>query len=111
MTPANTAVILIGYQNDYFANDGILKAAVEESTRTNRVIENTTRLLSALAESDTTLVDTPIIFTEDYSELVNPVGILKIIKDVGAFKANTSGSETIDLLQGYGDRINTVPGK
>ena len=111
MTPANTAVILIGYQNDYFADDGILKAAVEESTRTNRVIENTTRLLSALAESDTTLVDTPIIFTEDYSELVNPVGILKIIKDVGAFKANTSGSETIGLLQGYGNRINTVPGK
>jgi nicotinamidase-related amidase len=104
-------VILIGYQNDYFADDGILKAAVEESTRSNRVLENTERMLDALATSKVTLVDTPIIFTPDYRELVNPVGILDTIKQVGAFKANTPGSETIPLLTQRGDRIVTVPGK
>jgi nicotinamidase-related amidase len=111
MTPSTTAVILIGYQNDYFAEDGILKAAVEEITRSNRVLEHTHRVLNALGDTDALLIDTPIIFTPDYSELVNPVGILKTIKDVGAFKAGTSGSETIALLKDFGDRIKTVPGK
>jgi nicotinamidase-related amidase len=111
MTPSNTAVILIGYQNDYFADDGILKAAVEESTRSNRVLENTTQLLRSLADTAVTLVDTPIVFTPNYEELVNPVGILKTIKDVGAFKEGTAGSETISLLKDYQDRILTVPGK
>ena len=46
------AFLLIGFQNDYFAEDGILRAAVEESSRTNRVLENTVALLNELTESD-----------------------------------------------------------
>ena len=110
-TANQTAIILIGYQNDYFADDGILKAAVEESTRSNRVLENTSKLLNALSSTSATLIETPIVFTSDYSELVDPVGILKTIKDVGAFKSGTVGSETIPLLKGFGERILTVPGK
>jgi nicotinamidase-related amidase len=33
MTSEKTALILIGYQNDYFAPDGILHAVIEESSR------------------------------------------------------------------------------
>ena len=29
MQPAKTAIIFIGYQNDYFADDGILRGAIE----------------------------------------------------------------------------------
>ena len=32
MQPQSTAVILIGYQNDYFAADGILHNVIEESS-------------------------------------------------------------------------------
>jgi nicotinamidase-related amidase len=39
------------------------------------------------------------------------VGILKTIKEVGAFKAGTKGSETIPELQRFGDRIIEIPGK
>lgn len=106
-----TAIILIGYQNDYFAHDGILRAAVEESTRSNGVLENTEKLLAKLSPTKTTLIETPIVFTPDYSELVNPVGILKTIKDVGAFKAETPGAATIPLLAQQKERILTVPGK
>ena len=106
-----TAIILIGYQNDYFAHDGILRAAVEESTRSNGVLENTEKLLAKLSPTKTTLIVTPIVFTPDYSELVNPVGILKTIKDVGAFKAETPGAATIPLLAQQKERILTVPGK
>ena len=54
---------------------------------------------------------TPIIFSEDYSELTDPVGILKTIKEVGAFKKGTSGSKTIDQIGKFGDKIMEIPGK
>ena len=80
----NKALILIGLQNDYFAEDGILKGVVEESSKVSNVIENITALVNRL--NDTLIISTPIIFSEDYKELIDPVGILKTIKEVGAFK-------------------------
>jgi len=106
-----TAIILIGFQNDYFADDGILKGAIEESAQTNSVLENTLGMVSQLSDSPTLMIQTPIIFTEDYGELVEPVGILKIIKDVQAFKEGTNGADVIDEFATHGDRIKTVPGK
>ncbi len=111
MNSDNTALILIGYQNDYFAEDGILRGAIEESVRTNRILENTDRLLDAVVDTSITIIDTPIHFTDDYGELINPVGILKVIKDVGAFKVDTKGSETIHNIDRLGARRMTVPGK
>ncbi len=111
MDPETTAVILIGYQNDYFAEDGILHGVIEESSRTTGVLGNTLDLIEHLKGTDALLITTPIIFTPDYSELVEPVGILKTIKEVGAFRAGTKGSETIPEILKYGDRIVEVPGK
>ena len=107
----STAVILIGYQNDYFAENGILRPAVEESSRNNRVLENTLGLLKVLSSTSTTLIQTPIIFTQDYMELSSPVGILKTITEVGAFKEGTPGADPIPEFDAYGDRILSVPGK
>ena len=39
MRAKNTALILIGYQNDYFAEDGILRGVVDESSRVTGVFE------------------------------------------------------------------------
>ena len=36
----NKAIILIGLQNDYFSEDGILKEVVEESSKVSNIIEN-----------------------------------------------------------------------
>lgn len=33
MNSKNSALILIGYQNDYFATDGILHDVIEESSK------------------------------------------------------------------------------
>ena len=41
------------------------------------------------------VISAPIIFTEDYSELKEPVGILKTIVEVGAFKDPTFEGEAI----------------
>jgi nicotinamidase-related amidase len=111
MKPESTAVILIGYQNDYFSPDGILHSVVEESSRITGTLENTVALLERLAPTPALLIATPIIFTPDYSELEEPVGILKTIKEVGAFKAGNKGAETIEELRRFGERILEVPGK
>ncbi len=103
------AIILIGYQNDYFAQDGILKNVVEESSKVTNIIENTVNLIKNC--EDTLLISTPIIFTEDYSELTEPVGILKTIKEVGAFKKGSRGSETIAELKTFSNKITEIPGK
>src|SRR5262245_26048776 len=33
MDPQHTALVLIGYQNDYFATDGVLYRVIEEASR------------------------------------------------------------------------------
>jgi nicotinamidase-related amidase len=111
MNPNKTAVILIGYQKDYFAPDGVLYNVIEASTKSNHVIENTIHFLSELSATPTLIITTPIFFTADYDELTEAVGILKTIKEVRAFQANTPGAETIDELQPFRDRILEVPGK
>lgn len=111
MKPDKTALVLIGYQNDYFSPDGILHSVIEESSRITGILTNTLELVERLLSAPVLLVSTPIIFTPDYSELVEPVGILKTIREVGAFKAGTKGSETIPELQRFGDRIIEIPGK
>ena len=111
LAPSKTAVILIGYQNDYFAPDGALVGALEDVEGRRRMLEKTVAMLNALAPTDATLISTPIMFTKDYAELVEPTGILKTIVDVGAFKEAEKGSETIPELTAFGDRILEIPGK
>ena len=74
----NKALILIGFQNDYFAENGILKSVVEESSKNSNIVENTISLIKQL--KDTLVVSTPIVFSKNYSELTNPIGILKTIR-------------------------------
>lgn len=112
LTTRNTALVLIGYQNDYFSNDGILRSVVEESLKVNNTIENTVTLLSQINSSEMLVIAMPIIFSDEYNELdQDPVGILKTIKELGAFRKNDKGSQTIDELKQFGERINYLPGK
>lgn len=111
MLQTETAIILIGYQNDYFADDGILHSVIQESLSANNVLVNTVNLLVNLQKSDVLFVSTPICFANNYEELENPVGILKVVKEVGAFKAGSKGAETIDEIKIFKDRIIEIPGK
>ncbi|MBV7314477.1 cysteine hydrolase family protein [Shewanella sp. NIFS-20-20] len=107
----HTALILIGYQNDYFAKDGILHGALENSEQVGVILDNSLQLISRLLTTEALIASTPIIFTADYSELDEPIGILKIIKDNGAFKAGSSGAQTIPELTPMASKIITLPGK
>lgn len=105
------AVILVGYQNDYFAEDGILKAVVEESGRVDKVLKNTVSLIEKLVLTEATILATGIVLTPSYRALANSSGILDKIKEVGAFTLGTLGAETIDEIKQFGDKIIYVSGK
>jgi len=111
MNTQDTALILIGFQNDYFASDGILKDFIDESAQETQVLANSLNLIDRAAQTDLMMIQTPIQFRDDYSELGTPVGILRAIKEVGAFKQSSPGGAIIEQFQAYGERIQTVPGK
>jgi nicotinamidase-related amidase len=111
MTPSRTALILIGYQNDYFASDGILRGVVEQPGRVDEVLSNTLRFIEALSQTQASIVSTPISLDANYRAMASPVGILHTMKDVGAFAAGTRGAQTVPELLRFGDRIDYVTGK
>jgi len=108
MKAEETALILIGFQNDYFATDGVLHQVIDGPAQ---LVANTVDLVERLSPSRVLIIDTPVIFTADYGELVEPVGILKMVKEAGAFKGGTQGAETIAEIRQFGERVVEVPGK
>lgn len=111
MNPESTALILVGYQNDYFAPNGILRGVVEEPNRVDTVLANSLAFIRSLVPSPVTVIATPIVLEPEYRALANSVGILDKIKASGAFKAGSAGAETVPQLAAFGDRITYVTGK
>lgn len=111
MTPDKTALLLIGFQNDYFANDGVLHGVIEESVKANDLLNNTIRVIESTLDQDVMTISTPIVFFDDYRELDNPVGILKTCQELGAFRRSSKGSHTIAPIKEFGDHILELPGK
>lgn len=111
MQAAETALILIGFQNDYFRSDGILRSAIEDGRTVDDVLARTTALMERLAGSPVTMIATPILFTPNYEELVEPTGILKVVRDSGAFRTGTAGGQAVEEFASFGDRLLEVPGK
>ena len=105
------AVVLVGYQNDYFAENGILKAVVEEPGRVDEVLKNTISLLEKLVATEATILATGIVLTPSYRALSNSTGILEKIKEAGAFTKGTPGAEPINEIKQFGDKIIHVTGK
>lgn len=111
MDPSRTAILLIGFQNDYFASNGVLRSAIDGADAVGDCLRNTVSLLEAVAQLPVTIVSTPIIFTPNYEELVDPVGILKTIRDVGAFRAGSPGADTVREFGRFAERVIDIPGK
>ncbi|MEI7859091.1 MAG: cysteine hydrolase family protein [Acidimicrobiales bacterium] len=111
MNPDTTAMILVGFQNDYFAQDGVLRGVVEDSASVDSVLANTVAFITAMADSGVTMIATPIVLTADYRAMANPVGILNTMKEAGAFTEGSVGAKTIPEILAFGDRIQYVTGK
>jgi len=111
MNTHETALILIGYQNDYFSKDGVLRPVIENGERSDTVLRNTVHLIDSIKGSDVSMISTPINFSSDYSEMLQADGILAAIKDAKAFREGTPGAEIVNELKAFGDRLIEIPGK
>lgn len=111
MHPSDTALILVGYQNDYFAKNGVLRGVVEEPNRVDQVLANSLGFIRTMSSTPLTIISTPIVLEPTYRAMANSVGILDVIKNSGAFKAGTAGADTIPELLEMGERITYVRGK
>lgn len=107
----NAAILLIGYQNDFFSQEGTLHKVIDDPSRLTDMVAKTVAFLEKLMDTPMLILNAPIAFASDYRELKDPVGLLKFIKDRGAFKMGTKGSETIPEIRQFGERIVEVPGK
>jgi nicotinamidase-related amidase len=111
MNPQSTALILVGFQNDYFAPNGILRGVFEEPGRVDTVLANSISFIRAIADTPMPIISTPIVLDPEYRALASPVGILHAIKQSGAFQHGTVGADTIPELLALGNRIDYVSGK
>lgn len=109
--PRRSAILLIGFQNDYFSPDGVMHSVIEENARENDLLANTKSVLDAFLNSETPIINLPIHFSPDYEELGQPTGLLAAIRDAGAFRRDTKGGQTIPELLEYGERIQHLSGK
>ena len=110
-TTKNTALLLIGFQNDYLSEGGALNAVIDQNAKETGVLKNTLRLIDAIKDTDLPIINTPILFSADYHELLEPKGLMATIKEVGAFRRDAWGGEVIPDIMGYGDRITHLEGK
>jgi nicotinamidase-related amidase len=106
-----TALLLIGFQNDYMHPNGLLHGALEDTEGFEKMLKNVFHIIESVDDDAVVILHTPLVFSENYDELHEPIGILKVIKEAGAFKSGTVGSEIIEQFEKYGDRIQVVSGK
>ena len=106
-----TAVLLIGFQNDYLSEGGALNAVIDQNAKETGVLANTLRLIEAIKETEIPIINTPILFSADYHELLEPKGLMATIKEVGAFRRDAWGGEVIPSILEFGERITHLKGK
>lgn len=111
MQAETTAAILVGFQNDYFAVDGVVRAVLDDPFRLDMVLANTAAFLRAVVDIPMLLVSTPIVLRPDADELGIPGGIIRDLAALGAFRDGAHGGAPVPELTAYGDRVVEVPGK
>jgi len=111
MKANEVAIVLTGYQNEFCAPDGKLNGLVAEMLVSNNCIAKTVDLLKEAQKKGIKSYIASIIFSPGYPELQNPVGILKTIKEIGAFLKGTKGAEVIEELRPFWNYLNVVDGK
>jgi len=105
------ALLLLGFQNDFFSPEGLLYPSIETHLKENQVLENSLKVIEAFAEAGELIIETPISFGVNYDELTNPQGLMVSIQELGAFRRNSFGQQTIPAIVPFEKHITQVPGK
>jgi nicotinamidase-related amidase len=111
MDAAQTAVVLIEYQNDFTSEGGALHGAVAGTMEATDMMANTKKVIDAAHDAGVTVIHAPITFAEGYHEISNhPYGILKGVVDSNAFVKGSWGAAIDDSVSPDADDI-VVEGK
>ena len=99
LSPNETAVVLIEYQNDFTSEGGALHGAVADVMKQTDMLANTTAAVEAARKAGATVIHAPISFAEGYGEITaQPYGILAGVVENNAFVKGSWGAEIIDDL-------------
>lgn len=100
MKAETTAVIWVDVDNEFLDEKGKLHGAVKEVLDENRVVENMNEVSRRARAAGAQVFFMPIQFSEDYREMGDdPNGIFRLVKDAGALKKGTWGTEVAQCLQ------------
>ena len=107
VNPAQTAVVLIEYQNDFTTEGGTLHGAVSAVMDSTGMLQNTVDLVAKARAAGATIVHTPISFVEGYGEIsAQPYGILAGVVESNSFVKDSWGAEiTKDMTPEPGDIV------
>jgi nicotinamidase-related amidase len=111
LKPEETALILIGFQNDYFSDNSILHSVIDRTESRKTLLSKTVELVKCLKKINVRVFHMPILFSRDYSELLEPVGLLGKIKEVGAFLRDSAGGKTVSEISEFGAEVEELLGK
>jgi nicotinamidase-related amidase len=112
LKPEETALILIGFQNDYFAKNGILHTVIEKTESRKTILSKVINLVDNLSDLNVRVFHMPILFSHNYTELLEPTGLMAKIKELGAFIRGNDGGKTVPEISDLcGSAITEILGK
>mmetsp|Transcript_15029 Transcript_15029/g.32736 ORF Transcript_15029/g.32736 Transcript_15029/m.32736 type:complete len:268 (+) Transcript_15029:153-956(+) len=100
LNPAETALVLIEYQNEFTTEGGALYEAVKPCLEKYSTIANSKKTMDVARMVGCTIIHVPIAFEDGHKEISgNPYGILQAIKEGKTFKAGEWGSAICDTMK------------
>lgn len=100
MNPKSNAIVWVDVDNEFLSEHGKLHGAVKEVLEKNHVVENMNELNRRAREKGVHVFFVPILFSDDYHEMGDdPQGIFRVVKEAGALKRGTWGTEVAESLE------------
>ena len=94
--PRTTALILVGYQNDFVEHGGKFHKHVEGVMASTRMLGNTVELVAASRRAGVLILHSPILSAPQ--QPASSFGALAYVKAVGAFKEGSWGAQVCGEL-------------
>ncbi|WP_250284541.1 MULTISPECIES: isochorismatase family cysteine hydrolase [unclassified Frankia] len=99
LNPAETALVLIEFQNDFTTAGGALHGAVAEVMERTGMLGNTVAAAEQARQAGATVIHVPISFVEGYGEIsAKPYGILAGVVESNAFVKGSWGAQIVAAL-------------
>lgn len=100
LDPAETAIVLIEYQNEFTTEGGALHAAVKDCMAATGTLGNSRKVMDSAREAGATIIHVPIMFEKGHQAIAkNPYGILAGIKADELFKEGEWGADFCNLMK------------